>query len=242
MAYFGIKTLDEDFPKIKGLIFIKEDECSNNHLLFIKIFCAANNFKIYGIGNIDIPSKILIKKKINSSINKIAWKYKNKEEENIDGFDMINTNNIICSKYISLNEINDDCIIISLFSPIYFEILNKNPLDLINNININNQLNLMNYKNIIYKELFQLRRFIKMSNKTVFITIPSFLYSNSINWNLYADFVFKLDSYEYYNGLLIVEKGGFNKYGFRINSKGILLEEVIIPPEGLNEKDNLYDF
>ncbi|KAF7696454.1 hypothetical protein CDIK_1862 [Cucumispora dikerogammari] len=273
MASFGIKTLDNDFPLNKGkLILIKEDEYSNNHILFIQIFCAANKFDVYGIGALNIPgvgsvstaTKTLThkqdeityppidtlnlkdsdnKKKLEKS-NKIAWKYISKAgNQNTETYDMINTKKLNCSKYIYTGQLKDNAIILSLFSPIYFEDTDENAFDILINIHMNQNLHKKKNNNIIYKQLFQLRRLVKMENKTVFVTVPAFLYPSSINWNLYADFVFRLERYEYYNGLLIVEKGGINRFGFKVNSKGLLLEEVIVPPEGVEEeKTSVYDF
>ena len=265
---FGINQLDNDIHlQNNSLTLFKEDPSSNNHLIFLKILKSKNkNLKIFSddYESLKIPKKIEKVEETNIRSPKIAWRYKfNDFIDNESLYDLTSIEeeakcfdnnkffeNFICEDYKESfenlkiqtedKEIEQDitksegAIFVSLFSPIFIEkFKNKN-------------CSKKEIKEEITKKLFNLRKKAKTENICVFASIPCFLFEGyEINWELYFDIVFEFNSFEHYSGSIVMQRGGFYKYGFSIKSSGIEMEHLNTPPEenlSAVEENNLNDF
>ncbi|KAM0679281.1 hypothetical protein BDAP_000148 [Binucleata daphniae] len=234
---FGNAFLDCLYANIGpgSLILIKEDEYSYHHKTFVKTFIAQNiNNEIIVISkdekNLNIPDYKKNKTFSNIESDKmlIAWRYQNLEKQNENEmFDMGTKMNLKNKKYSFANEINtfkENSIVcvLSLFSPIW-------------------------HCDKIEGQLFDIKKRVKQSKCVFIATIPTFLHQN-INFNLYFDFVFNLNSYAFtnyfpnYDGIFEIEKAveigkirenrlETNKFGFLSNRGGLSIQKICIPPE-----------
>lgn len=103
----------------------------------------------------------------------------------------------------------------------------------------------------IEKHLFDIKKQVKQNKCILLATIPTFLHKN-VNFALFFDFVFDINSYAFtnyfpnYDGIFAIEKAleiakirenklETNKFGFVSNRGGLSIQKICIPPEESDE-------
>lgn len=247
----GIKTLDNLIDIVPGaIICIYEDKFSSIHNTLLQIFissCFNENKKFCILATEDKLLKRFNKIKsqklpeVNNDSLVIAWRYKGLDTSNEhfywdllnkldleENYQLRNLENLLEKLKTSVN----CCFaIFSIFSPLYDQFTNQN----------------MNQSQYIHQIFYEIRKYTKLNNHTVIMSLPNFLYNS--NFTLYFDTILQIVNnlslpqetplYNCFIEILKLSKPGSlrvnflesYKYGLVLKSKKIEIEKIDIKPE-----------